>query len=177
MVLFFLMKKLILAIETSCDETAMSLIRAEQKLDGWDFEILSNVVASQIDIHKKWGGVWPELASRAHLEVMIPVIEEALSPIKIILKTKDQRSNQVQNSNFKIDKSKFNQNSQLETLNSINAIAVTQGPGLIGSLLMGTETANILSAIYNKPIIPVNHLEGHIYAAFAAKSQKSKVKT
>lgn len=127
------MKK-ILAIETSCDETAACLVEAEEHSDNFEIIILSNIVASQIDIHKKWGGVYPELASRAHLEAMLPVLEEACP-----------------------------------SLEKVDSIAVTSGPGLIGSLLMGTETANILSSIYKKPVIPVNHLEGHIYAAFAPK--------
>jgi N6-L-threonylcarbamoyladenine synthase len=136
------MKK-ILAIETSCDETAASIIKVEENSENFEIEIISNVVASQIDIHKKWGGVFPELASRAHLETMIPVLIEGLG-------------------------------SDLANISSVDSIAVTQGPGLIGSLLMGTEAANILSRIYDKAIIPINHLEGHIYAAFASKDQETK---
>jgi N6-L-threonylcarbamoyladenine synthase len=129
------MKK-ILAIETSCDETAASLIQSEETPDYFEIEVLSNIVASQIDIHKKWGGVFPELASRAHLETMIPVLAESLAD-------------------------------NLENINKIDSLAVTKGPGLIGSLLMGTEAVNFLASLYQKPIIEVNHLEGHIYAAFA----------
>jgi len=149
----------ILAIETSCDETAASLVEAKKTADGfsaqggpaggWEVEILSNAVASQIDIHKKWGGVYPELASRAHLEAMLPVLDEALKPV-----------GGINDLNKKID-----------------AIAVTQGPGLIGSLLMGVETAQILASYFDLPVVPVNHLEGHIYAAFSGLNQKSKVKS
>lgn len=129
----------ILAIETSCDETAACVVEGKKTKNGFGIEILSNVVASQIDLHKKWGGVYPELASRAHLEAMLPVLEETLSSI-----------------------------GALKDLNKkIDAIAVTVGPGLIGSLLMGVETAQILSSQFDLPVIPVNHLEGHIYAAFA----------
>lgn len=138
----------ILAIETSCDETAAALVEAKKTADGFEVKVLSNAVASQIEIHKKWGGVYPELASRAHLEAMIPVLQEALAPLKRIKNQNDL-------------------NSKFDILNSISAIAVTVGPGLIGSLLMGVETAQILGSYFNKPIIPVNHLEGHIYAAFA----------
>lgn len=137
----------ILAIETSCDETAMSLIKFSESERGFEFEIVSNVVASQIDLHKKWGGVYPELASRAHLEAMIPVLEEVLEPI-----------GGLKNFEEKIDK-----------------IAVTKEPGLIGSLLMGIETAQILGFFFKKPVIEVNHLDGHIYSGFCVEGQKSKI--
>jgi len=137
----------ILAIETSCDETAVALIECEKENDAFEIKVLSNTVASQIDLHKKWGGVYPELASRAHLEAMLPVLEEALLSI-----------------------------GGLKDLNKkIDAIAVTVGPGLIGSLLMGVETAQILSSHFDLPVIPVNHLEGHIYASFA-NDAKLKIK-
>ncbi len=129
----------ILAIETSCDETAMAVISCLKDESGYKIDVLSNVVASQIDLHKKWGGVYPELASRAHLEAMVPVLEESMLPIN--------KKGSV-------------------SLDSIDAIAVTTGPGLIGSLLMGVETAQLLGAYFNKPVIEVNHLEGHIYSAF-----------
>ena len=145
------MTKTILAIETSCDETAMAVIRSKKTASGWDFEVLSNVVASQIDIHKKWGGVYPELASRAHLEAMIPVLAQTLEPLSKKLNVKNQ------NVNFQIK----------NAMREIDAIAVTEKPGLIGSLLMGIETAQILGSMFDKPVINVNHLEGHIYSSFA----------
>jgi N6-L-threonylcarbamoyladenine synthase len=135
--------KTILAVESSCDETAAAVVRVGEGKSGYDFEVVSNVVASQIDLHKKWGGVYPELASRAHLEAMIPVLTEALEPL---------------GDGFK-------------GLEKIDAVAVTAGPGLIGSLLMGFEAAKIICALYKKPLIAVNHLEGHIYASFAHKEK------
>jgi len=156
--------KTILAIETSCDETAASLVKAKKTGDGYNIEILTNVVASQIDIHKKWGGVFPELASRAHLESIIPVINEALEPVREVkskkLKVKSEISNKL-----------ITHNPQFIIQNFVDAIAVTTGPGLIGSLLMGVETAQVLASYFKKPVIPVNHLEGHIYSAFTADSQ------
>lgn len=116
----------ILAIESSCDETAAAVVK-----DGR--EVLSNVVASQVDIHAKYGGVVPEVAARAHVQSIIPVIEKSLSKAKI-------------------------------TWDEVDAIAVTQGPGLVGSLIVGTETARTLSTLKNKPLLSVNHLDGHIYA-------------
>jgi len=115
----------ILSIETSCDETAAAILDGEK--------VLSNVVASQIDIHKKIGGIVPEVASRAHVEKILPVIEEALKKAGVDIK-------------------------------DIDLIAATIGPGLIGSLLVGVETAKTLAYAYEKPIIGINHLEGHIYA-------------
>jgi N6-L-threonylcarbamoyladenine synthase len=118
----------ILGIESSCDETAAAVVA-----DG--LEVLSNVVASQIEIHKKYGGVVPELASREHLRQIVPVVREALAQA----------------------------NMQLAEL---DAIAVTQGPGLVGALLVGITYGKTLAAALQKPLIPVNHLEGHVHAVF-----------
>lgn len=117
---------IILGIETSCDETAAAVVR-----DGK--EILSNIVASSVEMHTKTGGIIPENAAREQAKSIIPAIEAA-----------------IENSKYKIE--------------NIDSIAVTIGPGLIGSLLVGAETARTLSWVWNKPLVPVNHLIGHIYA-------------
>jgi N6-L-threonylcarbamoyladenine synthase len=119
---------LVLGIETSCDETAAAIVK-----DGK--EILSNIVASQFDIHRKYGGVVPELACRRHLENIIPVIDQALV-------------------------------SANTSLAEIDLLAVTQGPGLIGALLVGLSTAKAIAYAYQKPLVGINHLAGHIYSAF-----------
>lgn len=116
----------ILGIETSCDETACAIVE-----DGK--VVLSNVIASQIDLHAKTGGVVPEVAAREHVLKMIPVIEEALK--EACCKWDD-----------------------------IDAVAVTRGPGLISSLIIGTETASVISYVKNLPLIPVQHIVGHIYS-------------
>jgi N6-L-threonylcarbamoyladenine synthase len=118
----------ILGIESSCDETAAAVVA-----DG--LEVLSNVVASQIEIHKKYGGVVPELASREHLRQIVPVVREAVA-----------RANMQ--------------------LAEVDAIAVTQGPGLVGALLVGLTYGKTLASALKKPLIPVNHLEGHVHAVF-----------
>jgi N6-L-threonylcarbamoyladenine synthase len=118
----------ILGIESSCDETAAAVVA-----DGR--EILSTVVASQIDIHRKYGGVVPELASREHLRRIVPVVREALEQSKL-------------------------------RFEELDAIAVTQGPGLVGSLLVGITYGKTLAETLGKPLVPVNHLEGHIHAVF-----------
>jgi N6-L-threonylcarbamoyladenine synthase len=125
---FELMSMRILGIESSCDETAAAVVR-----DGR--EILSSVVASQIDVHRKYGGVVPELASREHLRQIVPVVREALSRASM-------------------------------TLADVDAIGVTHGPGLVGALLVGITYGKTLAASLGKPLIPVNHLEGHVHAVF-----------
>ena len=116
----------IFAIESSCDETSCSIVKN-------GCEEIATVISSQIDIHKNFGGVVPEIASRHHVKNITMVIDECL-----------------EKANMKIE--------------DIDAIAVTPGPGLIGSLLVGIEAAKTLSYAYNKPLIPVHHISGHIYA-------------
>jgi N6-L-threonylcarbamoyladenine synthase len=123
----------ILGIESSCDETAAAVV-----VDGRT--ILSSVVASQIDIHRKYGGVVPELASREHLRQIVPVVREAIGQAQM-------------------------------RLQDVDAIGVTQGPGLVGSLLVGLTYGKTLAAALGKPLIAVNHLEGHIHAAFLEAHQ------
>jgi N6-L-threonylcarbamoyladenine synthase len=121
-------RKVILAIESSCDETSAAVV-----VNGR--EVLSNVIASQIDIHTKFGGVVPEVASRKHIEVINAVVMEALEEAKV-------------------------------SLEEIDAIGVTYGPGLVGALLVGLQYAKGLAYSLNKPLIGVNHIEGHISANF-----------
>lgn len=116
----------ILGIESSCDETSVSIVKNGT-------EEIATVISSQIDIHKDYGGVVPEIASRHHVKNVTFVLEECM-----------QKANM--------------------TMDQIDAIAITYGPGLIGSLLIGLETAKTLAFVYNKPLIPVHHIAGHIYA-------------
>jgi N6-L-threonylcarbamoyladenine synthase len=116
----------ILAIETSCDETAAAVIQDGRR-------ILSNVVASQIDLHAQYGGVFPEMASRAHIETITPVIDEALQTAHV-------------------------------SWDDLDAVAVTYGPGLAGSLLVGVNVAKGIALGRQMPLIAVNHIEGHVYA-------------
>ena len=118
----------ILGIESSCDETAAAVVA-----DGR--EILSSVVASQVDVHRKYGGVVPELASREHLRQIVPVVREALAQAGL-------------------------------KLEEVEAVGVTQGPGLVGALLVGITYGKTLAESLGKPLVPVNHLEGHVHAVF-----------
>lgn len=121
----------ILAIETSCDETAAAVVE-----DGRI--ILSNVIASQADLHAQFGGVFPEVASRQHIEVIHAVVQQALEEAHM-------------------------------GLDDIDCIAVTRGPGLVGSLLVGMNMAKGLAMARNKPFLGVNHIEGHIYSLWLAE--------
>lgn len=129
----------ILAIETSCDETAAAIVSKNSEED--HVKVLSNVVASSLILHSKTGGIIPDIAAREQLKFIIPVIEKTIKDSKISIK-------------------------------ELDAIAITYGPGLIGSLLIGVETAKTLAYLWNKPIIPVNHLWGHIYANWLSTEPK-----
>lgn len=129
----------ILAIETSCDETAAAVVE-----DG--VKVLSNVVASSAAMHEKYGGIVPEVAAREQLKCIIPVLTESL------------------------------ESGSQTPLASIDAVAVTVGPGLIGSLLVGVETAKSIAFVIGKPIIPVNHVIAHMYANFIESGSGLKIK-
>jgi N6-L-threonylcarbamoyladenine synthase len=126
----------ILGIESSCDETAAAVVA-----DGR--EILSSVVASQIDVHRKYGGVVPELASREHLRQIVPVVREALAQARM-------------------------------QLSDLDAIGVTHGPGLVGALLVGITYGKTLALALGKPLVGVNHLEGHVHAVFLEAHKAGK---
>lgn len=126
--LWYASKMIVLGVESSCDETAVAVVKDGRIL-------LSNIVASSLDLHAKYGGVVPEIAARSHIEAIIPVIEEALTVAGC-------------------------------TWDDIDAIAVTRGAGLNGSLLIGVLAARTLAIAKKKPLYGVNHVEGHIYANF-----------
>ncbi len=124
----------ILAIESSCDETSVAIVKNGT-------EEIATVISTQIDVHKEYGGVVPEIASRHHIKNITIVLEECLEKANM-------------------------------TINDVDAIAVTEGPGLIGSLLVGLQAAKTLAYIYQKPLIPVHHIAGHIYANSLEKELK-----
>ncbi|MGH2717455.1 MAG: tRNA (adenosine(37)-N6)-threonylcarbamoyltransferase complex transferase subunit TsaD, partial [Actinomycetota bacterium] len=121
-------ESLLLAIETSCDETSVAVLLGE-------YNVLANVISSQSALHERYGGIVPELASRAHVQAINPALAEALRQADV-------------------------------TFWDLDAVAVTVGPGLVGSLVVGVAAAKSLSALLEAPLIGVNHLEGHIYANF-----------
>lgn len=147
----------ILGIETSCDETAASVLKKEED----KISVLSNVVASSAELQATYGGVIPEQAAREQLKSIIPVVETAL------LQAMELSSYQaIKLASFKEKKDKASISKLLKSFmaDEIDAIAVTYGPGLIGSLLIGVETAKVLAKAWDKSLIPVNHLIGHFYA-------------
>ena len=127
----------ILSVESSCDETAVAVVEGGRR-------IVANVVASQVALHAATGGIVPEVAARAHLRWMIPVLEEA------------------------------RQRAGLDDWQDLDAVAVTEGPGLAGSLLVGITMATTLAWVHGLPLVPVNHLEGHIYAAWLLDAEEEE---
>ncbi len=125
----------VLGIETSCDETAAAVVEDGRRA-------LSDVVATQIEVHRRWGGVVPELASRNHVVQVMPVVDEALARAGV-------------------------------GANALQGIAVTSGPGLVGALLVGVQVAKALALAWEKPLVRVNHLEGHLLAAFLSTDAPS----
>lgn len=125
----------VLGIESSCDETAAALVTETG-------EVLADVIASQIEMHGPYGGIVPELASRAHMQAIIPVIREAVA--------------------------------EVGGLDGVDAIAVTQGPGLVGSLLVGVQVAKALAWSLGKPLVGVNHLDGHLFAVYLRRPDKDE---
>lgn len=119
---------LVLAIESSCDETGIALVEGGRRIH-------ANVVATQVALHAQTGGIVPEVAARAHLRWIVPVLEDALAMAGV-------------------------------TVHDVDAVAVTYGPGLAGSLLVGVNFAKTLAWVHGKPLVPVNHLEGHVYAGW-----------
>ncbi|MFA4873376.1 MAG: tRNA (adenosine(37)-N6)-threonylcarbamoyltransferase complex transferase subunit TsaD [Patescibacteria group bacterium] len=152
----------ILSIETSCDETAAAVVDYTRG----GFTVLSNVVSSQINIHKKFGGVVPEVAARKQLELIIPVIEKALA--QSFIQSHSQDRSQGSRSKYQVSGIKESAAMMRNTkyvIRHIDALAVTVGPGLQIALSVGVETARTLAAVWHKPIVAVNHLEGHLYSA------------
>ncbi len=206
----------ILAIETSCDETALALINAEgnPKKDGVNFSVLSNVILSQVKLHAEYGGVYPSLAKREHAKNLIPLLKQVLTESNFLnVRSKSQNAKHdplLQDTSYKLqalltrelellkqfldfiptiekpetrpvrDSEGSSHTSSLrdrqrKSSNGIDAIAVTHGPGLEPALWVGINFAKALSLVWNIPIIPVNHMEGHIFSALLKQYDKLQV--
>ena len=191
---------IILAIETSCDDTAISIIEAKGGFRSPVFRVLSHNVSSQIDVHKEWGGVVPSLAKREHSKNLIPLLTKAIKESSKVAsqnfetKLRQTRSSKLQLKNHKtliisvreaksynltanafLDrepelKEQFLKIMPALPIPKIDAIAVTEGPGLEPALWVGINFAKALSAVWNKPLIPVNHLEGHVLSSLIGES-------
>jgi len=189
----------ILAIETSCDETAISIIEAKGGFKKPQFKILSDTIISQINIHKEYGGVFPALAKREHVKNLLPILEITLKKAKLSIIEKNINKNyKLQITNLPTGQAGYKQSTKHKTqitkikkileresemiepllkffetyqIPKIDAIAVTQGPGLEPALWTGINFAKALAMAWDKPFIPVNHMEGHLVASLL----KSKV--
>ncbi len=170
----------ILSIETSCDETAVSLIEATGDFPTAEYKILGNALFSQIDIHREYGGVFPAVAKREHAKTLVPMLEKALAEsgiekqnstvnstilqdIKLVLEREEGLFAQLQNFAGEYERP------------DIDVIAVTSGPGLEPTLWVGINFAKALALLWNIPVVPVNHMEGHILASIFSGSHLAKL--
>lgn len=164
----------ILAIETSCDETAIAIVEGNSSEHGAQFRILGNALLSQIDIHKEYGGVFPALAKREHAKNLVPILEAALEEAELLRENAQVISEEMRAKISEIlarepglTEAFFDFISECEPP-EIDAIAVTAGPGLEPALWVGINFARALAETWQKPLVAVNHMEGHVIAALAS---------
>lgn len=166
----------ILSIETSCDETAISILEVSEIAENTTFEIIADKLVSQIDIHREFGGVFPAVAKREHAKAIFPLFVSALTDSKLF----SNGTTQITDEQAKIVRSLFTHEQELCELflkeisrldkPNIDCIAVTTGPGLEPALWVGVNFARALSYIWDIPIVPVNHMEGHLMSVIAQQS-------
>lgn len=171
----------ILSIETSCDETGISLLQGNPN-EPFDIKILGNALASQIDLHARYGGVFPAMAKRAHVEKFIPLLKECLLGSGFLKEKKEDILGEeievinaltIKETGLKGDFIKFFSSYEKP---EIDYIAVTTGPGLEPALWVGVNAAKVISAIWNIPIIPINHMEGHVLVTMLQNTQTDSEK-
>lgn len=171
----------VLAIETSCDETAIAILECAGDEQNATFTILGNVLLSQIDLHKQYGGVFPALAKREHAKNLVPILEAALEEAELLRENTQKISEEMRAKISEIlaretglAEAFFEFVSECESP-GIDVIAVTAGPGLEPALWVGISFAKVLALVWNKPIVAVNHMEGHILSALAEGGEKNLV--
>jgi len=171
----------ILSIETSCDETGISVV--EQLQGSETITLLGNALASQIELHAQYGGVFPAMAKRAHAEKIIPLTIESLVQANLLI---EETSSNGTDNRVLIETLCAKEQEMIEVLiqffntykkPELNYIAVTVGPGLEPALWVGINTARVLGAVWNIPIIPINHMEGHVVTAAITEIEASPLKT
>ena len=170
----------ILAIETSCDETAIAICEAEGDEKSTTFTVLGNVLLSQIEMHKEYGGVFPSLAKREHAKNLVPILEATLEEaellhedVQVIPDGTRAKISEILAREPGLTEAFFEFISECEPP-EIDTIAVTAGPGLEPALWVGINFAKALSLVWEKPLVAVNHMEGHIFAALASRKQKQE---
>ncbi len=171
----------ILAIETSCDETAVTLLECSGNEQSAIFRILGNGLLSQIDIHREFGGVFPAVAKREHAKNLVPILSAVLEEAEML----HERNQDVSGSTYEELKTLLDREPELFTalvsfleeseIPDIDAIAVTAGPGLVPALWVGVNFARALAKIWDKPLIAVNHMEGHFLSALTEKTDDEDV--
>jgi N6-L-threonylcarbamoyladenine synthase len=176
----------ILAIETSCDETGIAVVDVLGVLPNVSFAVLGNALQSQIDVHKEYGGVFPAVAKREHSRNFVPVLKKALGQSCGNSKSEILNSKKISNAKSQEIKTILEREPELlaqlipflETHENpdIDAIAVTVGPGLEPALWVGINAARALAVAWGVPIVPVNHMEGHLIAALVERDENSKFK-
>ncbi|USN94880.1 MAG: tRNA (adenosine(37)-N6)-threonylcarbamoyltransferase complex transferase subunit TsaD [Candidatus Nomurabacteria bacterium] len=170
----------ILGIETSCDETAIAILSTQKDSDEeTHFEILSNCIASQAQIHAKYGGVFPAVAKREHAKALVPILELALREAGMI----QEKSGEVDKTRLEKAKEILERETGLYEdllvfakkydIKGVDQLAVTRGPGLEPTLWVGINFAKALSVLWDIPLIPINHMEGHIFSVFAEDGNKN----
>ena len=176
-----LFRMVILSIETSCDETAVSVVRAEGQLESPRFTILGNALYSQTAIHSEYGGVYPNLAKREHAKNLVPLFEKALSEAGLISNFQFLISNEKEAEIKKILEREQGLEEQLTSFlrkydkPPVDMIAVTAGPGLEPALWVGIQFAKALGLAWNIPIVPTNHMEGHIASVLLQSSSDPQI--
>lgn len=176
---------IVLAIETSCDDTGISIIKSKnsKKIDYNNFEILSNLTNSQIDVHREYGGVFPALAKREHQKALVPLLIKSLKKSGLLKERKKEiDSKKISKIKINLEKNELLFEELREFIKKydapeINKIAVTIGPGLEPCLYTGINFAKSLSFYWNIPIVGINHLEGHILSSFLSSNEKLKLPT
>ena len=173
----------ILAIETSCDETAIAIVEATGDEANAEFAVLGNTLLSQIDLHREYGGVYPMLAKREHAKNLVPILEAALEEAELLHEDTQAMSEETRDKIAEIlsrepglTEAFFAFVDECETPD-IDVIAVTAGPGLEPALWVGVNFARALALVWEKPIVAVNHMEGHIMAALAREIKNDLVPT
>ena len=175
----------ILAIETSCDETSVAIIEGKGGVENPSFDILSNIVLSQIKIHKKWGGVVPNLAKREHQLNLIPILKKSLIKAQLLNEKFKTQNLKLQHQAEKALRKIMEREPELLgqflkfiptiKIPKIDSIAVTVGPGLEPALWVGINFARALSLVWDKPVVAVNHMEGHIVASLLKSTIKNQL--
>lgn len=171
----------ILSIETSCDETGVSLVSCNLTDDKYSFDVRSDNLLSQAKLHAEYGGVFPSLAKREHAKAIVPLIIKTLKEAGVALEVKEanigpqERSSRLERAKGFLDRepevaAELEQLEDVDT-STIDAIAITVGPGLAPALWVGVNTARALSELWKKPLIPVNHMHGHLFSALFPTSK------